>query len=120
MKYTMDDTSQYRRWKDLFDECGVDLALGANNHIYVRSQKLFKDQIAENGPGTVYLQTPSSDNERGMEMGELTHNQDIIAKRWTEGGRTVGAMLMEVDKHSITLTLLDREGNVVDSAVIKK
>ena len=23
-------TSQYRRWKDLFEECGVDLALGAN------------------------------------------------------------------------------------------
>lgn len=103
-------TSQMRRWKDLFEECGVDLALGANNHIYVRSQNL----------PTVYIQTPSSDNERGVEMGELAYNQDIIAKRWSEGGKTVGALLMEVDKNSMELTLLDREGNEVDSVVIKK
>ena len=103
-------TSQMRRWKDLFEECGVDLALGANNHIYVRSQNL----------PTVYVQTPSSDNERGVEMKEQEYNQDIIAKRWSEGGRTVGAMLMEIDKNSITLTLLDRNGEVQDSVVIKK
>ena len=113
-------SSQYRRWKDLFDECGVDLALGANNHIYVRSQKLYNDRIAENGPGTVYLQTPSSDNERGVEMKEFTDNREILAKRWTEGGRTIGALLMEADKHSLVLTLLDREGKVVDSVVISK
>ena len=99
-----------RRWKDLFEECRVDLALGANNHIYVRSKNL----------PTVYIQTPSSDNERGVDVGELTHNQDIIAKRWSEGGKTIGAMLMEVDRNSMTLTLLDREGKEVDSVVIKK
>ncbi|MBR5075180.1 MAG: metallophosphoesterase family protein [Bacteroidales bacterium] len=103
-------TSQLRRWKDLFEEYGVDLALGANNHIYVRSQNL----------PTVYVQTPSSDNERGVEMKEQEYNQDIIAKRWSEGGRTIGAMLMEVDKNSITLTLLDRNGEVQDSVVIRK
>ena len=53
-------------------------------------------------------------------MGELAYNQDIIAKRWSEGGKTVGALLMEVDKNSMELTLLDREGNEVDSVVIKK
>ena len=103
-------TSQIRRWRDLFEECGVDLALGANNHIYVRSRNL----------PTLYVQTPSSDNERGMEMGELTHNQDLIAKRWTEGGRTIGALLLEVDRKSMTLTLLDRNGKVQDSATISK
>ena len=103
-------TSQLRRWKDLFEEYGVDLALGANNHIYVRSQNL----------PTVYVQTPSSDNERGVEMKEQEYNQDIIAKRWSEGGRTIGAMLMEVDKNSITLTILDRNGEVQDSVVIRK
>ena len=103
-------TSQLRRWKELFEECGVDLALGANNHIYVRSQNL----------PTVYVQTPSSDNERGVEMKEQEFNQDIIAKRWSEGGRTIGALLMEVDRNSIALTLLDRNGEVQDSVVIKK
>lgn len=103
-------TSQLKRWKDLFEECGVDLALGANNHIYVRSMNL----------RTLYVQTPSSDNERGVEMKEQEYNQDIIAKRWSEGGRTVGALLMEVDKNSIALTLLDRNGEVQDYEMIKK
>ena len=113
-------TSQFRRWKDLFDECGVDLALGANNHIYVRSHKIYGGHAVEKGKGTVYLQTPSSDNERGVEMKEQEFNKDLIAKRWSEGGKTIGAMLMEVDRHSITLTLLDREGKVQDSVVIDK
>lgn len=105
-------TSQYSRWKDLFDECGVDLALGANNHIYVRSHKL---------NNTVYIQTPSSDNERGQDpIGELEYNQDKIAFRWNEGPKTVGALLMEADNNQITLTLLDRNAQALDNVTISK
>ena len=112
-------TSQYSRWKDLFDECGVDLALGANNHIYVRSHKLFDGKAVEKGRGTVYLQTPSSDNERGQDkIGELQYNQEIIASRWNEGPKTVGAVLLDVDKHSMTLTLIDRNGIPQDKVTI--
>ena len=53
-------------------------------------------------------------------MKELTDNREILAKRWTEGGRTIGALLMEADRHSLTLTLLDREGKIVDSVRISK
>lgn len=105
-------TSQYSRWKDLFDECGVDLALGANNHIYVRSHKL---------NNTVYIQTPSSDNERGQDpIGELEYNQDKIAFRWNEGPKTVGALLMEADNDKIKVTLLDRNGQAKDMVTISK
>lgn len=115
-------TVQYGRWKKLFDECGVDLALAANNHIYVRSRKLFADRaVSDNERGTVYLQTPSSDNERGEKpFGELTHNQDLIAKRWNEGPKTVGAVLMDVTPNSITLTLLNRRGEKEDRVTITK
>ena len=103
-------TSQFSRWNDLFDECSVDLALGADNHIYVRSHKL---------NNTVYVQTPSSDNERGQDpIGELEYNQDKIAFRWNEGPKTVGALLMEADNSQITLTLLDRNAQVLDNVTI--
>ena len=114
-------TSQYSRWKDLFDECGVDLALGANNHIYVRSHKLYGGNVVESGKGTVYLQTPSSDNDRGEDLiGELQYNQDLIAYRWNEGPKTIGALLMEVNPNQITVTLLDRNGQALDNDTISK
>ena len=109
--------SQYERWYKLFDELGIDLALGANNHIYVSTHPLYADKVAEPGKGTVYIQTPSSDNERGVECDlekTLEYNSDKIKFRWSEGGRTVGAMHMKVNRKKMTLTLLDRNGKVLD------
>ena len=109
--------SQYERWYKLFDELGIDLALGANNHIYVSTHPLYADKVAEPGKGTVYIQTPSSDNERGVECDlekPLEYNSDKIKFRWSEGGKTVGAIHMKVNRKKMTLTLLDRNGKVLD------
>jgi hypothetical protein len=70
---------------------------------------------------TVYIQTPSSDNERGQDpIGELEYNQDKIAFRWNEGPKTVGALLMEADNDKIKVTLLDRNGQAKDMVAISK
>ena len=70
--------------------------------------------------GTVYLQIPSSDNERGQGMDEtMVANQDLIKYRFTEGDKTVGALNMKVDSRHIVLTLLDRTGQVLDSVEVK-
>ena len=111
-------TSQYERWSRLFDELGVDLAISGNNHIYVRTGSVFDGKKTDGTYGTVYLQTPSSDNERGQGMGELKYNKDLIEYRFTEGGRTVGAIDMKVTPTEITLTLLDRNGTVLDTAKV--
>jgi len=111
-------TSQYGRWNALFDELGVDLAIGANNHIYARTGAIFDDKKTDGTFGTVYLQTSSSDNERGQEMQELRYNADKIESRFTEGGRTVGALSMQVSPTQIQLTLLDRKGYQVDRCII--
>ena len=112
-------TSHYARWKELFDEYGVDLAISANNHIYARTNALYHDRETDGTFGTVYIQTPSSDNERGMEMNELTDNTDLIKYRWTEGANTVGAMLMHVSNDNLRLTLYDRNGNKIDETLVK-
>lgn len=103
------DTSQYGRWHETFERCGVDLALAGNNHYYVRAHS----------NGVVYVQTPSSDNERGQgPLKELEHNADKIDFRWNEGAHTVGAMHMEVSPKCIKLNLLDRYGRVIDSVTV--
>ena len=116
---TSGKTSEYKRWKDLFDECGVDLAIGANNHIYARTNALLDGKETNGETGTVYLQTPSADNERGQEADEWTDNKDIIKFRWTEGEKTVGALLMKADSDNLTLTLHDRHGKTIDTVAVK-
>ena len=118
--------SQYSRWSNLFDECGVNLALAGNNHIYVSTPALYEGKpvgqsksgnIAQNTTGTVYIQTPSSDNERGVAFDvsvPLQYSADKIKFRWSEGPNTVGAMHMKVTPEKMVLTLLDRNGNVLD------
>ena len=111
--------SQYARWRDTFDRLGIDLALAGNNHIYVRSDAIYRGEVTDGSRGTVYIQTPSSDNERGRHMKELTHNEHLIRHRWAEGPQMVGAMSMTVDSKQMSLTLLDRHGNIIDSATVK-
>ena len=112
--------SQYDRWKQLFDECGVDLAIAANNHIYVRTNAIFNGEETDGSKGTVYIQTPSSDNERGQELKTWTENQSLIKSRWSEGGKTVGALLLNATDNNLTIALYDRNGNKIDEVVVKE
>ena len=112
-------SSQYNRWKELFDQCGVDLAISGNNHIYVRTNALYAGRETDGTKGTVYIQTPSSDNERGQSMGELLYNNDLIKCRWTEGNKTVGALIMKAGKKRLTLILYDRNGTIIDQVSVK-
>ncbi len=61
-------SSQYSRWKELFDQYGVGLAISGNNHIYVRTNALYADRETDGTKGTVYIQAPSADNERGFSI----------------------------------------------------
>ena len=119
-------TSQFGRWNELFDELGIDLALGANNHIYASTHPIFNGQCvsandAPQSKGTVYIQTTSSDNERGVECDlskPLEFNPDKIKFRWSEGPQTVSGMYMKVSKKKLTLVLLNRHGEVLDTTEI--
>lgn len=112
-------SSQYNRWKALFDQYGVDLAISGNNHIYVRTDALYADKETDGSKGTVYIQTPSSDNERGRPLDQQLHNKDLIKFRWSEGSKTVGALIMKANKKRLTLTLYDRNGNAIDQVSVK-
>lgn len=107
--------SQYGRWSNLFDELGVDLAIAGNNHIYLRTGALYQGKETDGTYGTVYVQTPSSDNERGVAIKDsLSANTDIIKYRWSEGDKTVGAMHIKVTNKGMTLVLMNRNGEIID------
>lgn len=106
-------TSWYANWKDFCDEYRVALALAGNNHIYERSHALHHDQVVADGKGTVYMAVPSSDGERGVKAGALTHNAEKLAYTYssqTGSGngevRTIGCVLVKVDAENITTRLV--------------
>lgn len=113
--------SQYARWSSLFDELGITLALAGNNHIYASTHPLYGGKVTEPGKGTVYIQSTSSDNERGSECDlekPLEYNGEKIKFRWTEGGNTISGMHLNVTKKKMTVTLLDRNGKVLDTTEV--
>ncbi len=113
-------TSWYANWKDFCDQYGVDLALSGNNHIYVRTYPLYNDLVVANGQGTVYMEAPSSDGERGVEAGTLIYNTDKIAYTYSShtisGGtqvKTIGCVLVKVNSQGITTKLVYLDDNKV-------
>lgn len=111
--------SQYARWCTLFDELGVDLAIAGNNHIYARTGVLYEGAKTDGKKGTMYLQTTSSDCERGRDAGTLSANEELIEYTYAEGQRTVTAISMQVDNKGISLSLLNREGHLIDKAYVR-
>lgn len=107
--------SQLRRFAKVFDELGVDLAISGNNHVYLRTPPLYDGGIVEPGKGTYYVVNSSSDNSRGRDLKPLEANEDIIAERWSEGPKTVGGMILDVNPARIMLTMYDRFGNIIDT-----
>ena len=98
---------------------GVDLALAGNNHIYVRTAPLYGGKATDGTRGTVYVQVPSSDNERGQAIKEMPQqNEDKIRAKWYEGPQTVGAIHLSANKKRMVLTLLDRNGNQIDQCEV--
>lgn len=114
------ESSQYERWRQLFDECGVDLAIAANNHIYARTNALYQGVETDGSRGTVYVQTPSSDNERGQALQEWNGNHPLIKYLWNEGSNTVGALILNATDNELSVTLYNRDGNAIDSAIVKR
>lgn len=111
--------SEYDRWCSLFDECGVDLAISGNRHIYARTNAIYQGKETEGSKGTVYVQTPSSDNERGV--ADFVWTDDRVKSHWWEGRRTLGGLLLKANDQKISVVLYNRKGNVIDQVdVISK
>ena len=110
--------SQLDRFRKVFDRLGVDLAISGHNHAYLRTYPLFNREPVEPEEGTFYVVNSSSDDNRGRALKPLKANKNIIAERWSEGPKTVGGMVMDVNPERIIMTLYDRYGDVHDSFTV--
>lgn len=110
--------SQLDRFSEVFDRLGVDLAIAGNNHAYIRTPALKNRRPVAAGQGTFYVVTSSSDDSRGRALKPIEANNEIISTRWSEGPKTVGAMLMDVDSTRIVMSLYDRNGTVRDTFTV--
>jgi calcineurin-like phosphoesterase family protein len=106
-------TGWYADWKDFCDEHGVALALSGNNHIYKRTYLLHRDQVVKAGKGTIYMEVPSSDGDRGVRAGTLTQNQEKLAYTWSSQQasndgqvKTIGCVLVKVKGNKISTKLV--------------
>ncbi len=105
--------SWYDHWKDFCDKYNVALALSGNNHVYARSRPLRGGKVVPAGQGTVYMQAPSSDGERGVEAGEVTANGDKLAFTYSSHEhsnvkevKTIGCVLVHVTPAAIATKLV--------------
>lgn len=111
-------SSWYDHWKDFCDEHHVTLALSGNNHVYKRTHTLRDDQVVTDGLGTVYMEAPSSDGERGVKAGPLTMNADKLAFTYSShvhsnetAVKTIGCVLVDVGPRSIKTRLVYIDDN---------
>lgn len=121
--------THYDRWKEFFDKNGVDLAISGNHHIYGRTNPVKADKEDENG--TMYLETSSSDNERGQaynvsgcdftKFPSASSTQKSLVKYLfsEESGRTVSGIVLNVNSEEMKVTLLNRNGTVLDTGRVK-
>jgi len=110
----------YDHWKDFCDQYGVTLALSGNNHIYERTLPLRDGKVVKDGQGTIYMEAPSSDGERGVEAGTLTMNTDKLAFTYSSHVhsnesevKTIGCVLVHVSPGAITTKLVYLDDNRV-------
>jgi len=87
----------------------------------MRSHPLRDDQVVAGGLGTVYMEAPSSDGERGRKAGPLEMNAEKMAFTYSSqlpsgetSVKTVGCVLVDVRPDSIRtrLVYLDDSRNV--------
>ena len=93
--------------------------MAGNNHVYMRTHPLRGGRVVADGLGTVYMQAPSSDGERGVEAGPLTMNADKIAHTHSShlhtsetSVRTIGCVLVDVGPDSVRTRLVHFDDNM--------
>ena len=105
---------------NLFDEYGVDLALSGDHHVYLQSNALKNKKTAEDGiSGTTYFVCPQI-GDRSREM-QGTIDPSIIKSRITSSDLAYesGLSYFKVTKEGITHTLLDGNGDIVETHFIQ-
>ena len=108
-----------KRWYDLFDKYGVDLALSGHMHGYLRTRALYGGKVTtEANKGTVYIVSPQIGDRPKVISGY--QNEALFAyrestKTWTDYS---ALSTITVTNEGLTYKLIDVDGKVRDTVTI--
>jgi hypothetical protein len=104
-------SSTYTAYGALLEELGVDLALGGDDHSYVRTKEISNGEVAAAGHGTTYLSgTQIGDRGVAVASGLGTYGAQVY------GGTDVSsASVITISDTSIDGVLFEADGTVHDS-----
>lgn len=104
-------SSTYTTYGALLEELGVDLALGGDDHAYVRTKEISNGAVATTGHGTTYLSaTQIGDRGVAVASGTGTFGEKVY------GGKDVSsASVITISDTSIDGVLFEADGTVHDS-----
>ena len=106
------------KWREVFDRCGVDLALSGHMHGYLRTKTLYGGKESADGKGTVYVVSPQVGDRPKVISGY--QNENLFAYRestikWTD----YSAMsTITVNNEGLTYKLIDVNGDIHDQFTI--
>lgn len=107
----------YHRWRELFDEFGVDMAISGDYHCYVCSKPLYGDTPVEPGRGTVYVTVPmiaTSYYESAFRGDDKVEWLDVLDGNMA----TTGACYLKVSDRGLEFAAFDGEGKVCHNVTV--
>jgi hypothetical protein len=112
---TVRSAASYSNYGALLEELGVDLALGGDFHVYVRTKELNGGQVATGGRGTVYLSANQIGDRGALAAASLGEFGAAIYGGTSSSGSISTASVITVTDTSIDGVLIDPDGTVRDS-----
>ena len=108
----------YDTWRKIYDEVGVDFALGSDSHEYSRTFELYKgSRILPEENGTVYVTSPMTE---GSSLSPISNTYGENGSGVSEfyGGWGVGGSYFVVRTGSMTMYTIGANGRVYDKKTV--
>jgi len=113
--YTGDASIMKGKWRDLFEEYGVSLAISGHEHLYLRTKPLYQDKVDTNGITYLIGGCAGAKHYSGKNDPELF---EVLLESDNPMGTYCGS-IVEVVGDTLTLSYYDLYGNLRDQFSIK-
>ena len=107
--YQSDSKWMMSNWGSLFEEYQVDLVIGGHEHVYIRKNNLYKNEV-NNDLGVTYYVSPAAQHKLYSIQAEYKDDVDD----WENVNYKINTI--QVTDQKLTVTLYDEQGSKVKSS----
>lgn len=109
--YTSDASIMKSKWRNVFEEYGVDLAISGHEHLYLRTKPLYQDKINEEKGLTYVIGGCAGAKHYSGKSNELF---EVLLESDNPIGTYCGSII-EVINNELTMSYYDMYGNLRDT-----